>query len=158
MSPDFQAGPDRNFYWPRYESRKRAKFDRDKFEAELGVSDPKVVKVGRNDKTDIDPVPSKEETSKRKKARTASAKTKAALVRRDGLWCYLCGKEFSYVDLRVEHKIPRSRGGTNVQSNLGLACAPCDIAKEDMTPQEYWAKLTGESETKGQTIKDHWPS
>lgn len=71
-----------------------------------------------------------------------SAKLRRALVERDGQRCYLCGKWIENIrKLRIEHKTPRSRGGGNSRDNLGLACIPCDIAKGNMTEDEYRATL-----------------
>jgi len=67
---------------------------------------------------------------------------KARLARRDGLRCYLCGDDTLTLDeLRVEHKVPHSRGGGDNMHNLGLACRPCDVEKGDMTASEYWEYL-----------------
>jgi 5-methylcytosine-specific restriction endonuclease McrA len=66
-----------------------------------------------------------------------AGKVRAALLRRDGPYCYLCGREFDPGYLRIEHKVPSSRGGRNNYDNLGLACPPCDIAKGDLTAEEY---------------------
>lgn len=40
--------------------------------------------------------------------------------------CYYCLNVFLITDLTIEHLIPRSLGGTNEESNITLACAPCN--------------------------------
>lgn len=100
---------------------------------------------------------------------------KKQLLLRDGLVCYLCGGGFDSSELRIEHKLPRSRGGKDNLENLGLACSPCDGEKGDMTVEEYRAYLERNppkdipgarkirhqlrQEVKGlaQTLGDVWP-
>lgn len=40
--------------------------------------------------------------------------------------CYYCKEQFSINNLTIEHIIPRCCGGTNEDSNITLACAPCN--------------------------------
>ena len=42
---------------------------------------------------------------------------------RDGYTCQRCGK--SGVDLTIHHKIPKARGGKNVEDNLVTWCTNC---------------------------------
>lgn len=51
--------------------------------------------------------------------------------------CYLCYEEFPPYQLEIEHKIPKSRGGTDELVNLGLSCQPCNTDKANMTVDEY---------------------
>lgn len=48
--------------------------------------------------------------------------------------CAYCG---TWVASEVEHRRPRSRGGTDERGNLVSACRPCNIEKNDMTAPEY---------------------
>jgi len=41
----------------------------------------------------------------------------------------------------VDHKIPKSRGGNDDPKNFVLACLECNQAKDNLTDQEYRAKL-----------------
>lgn len=64
-----------------------------------------------------------------------SPRLKAEIRERDGHTCRYCG-----VRVRVghiDHKKPRVLGGSNRRNNLVLACAPCNLAKSDMTAQEF---------------------
>ncbi|MBT4499880.1 MAG: HNH endonuclease [Gemmatimonadetes bacterium] len=49
--------------------------------------------------------------------------------------CVYCGVE--NVPLEVEHLTPKSRGGSNRASNLGLSCRPCNEAKGNRTAAEF---------------------
>lgn len=49
--------------------------------------------------------------------------------------CIYCGAEG--VPLEIEHLIPRSRGGSNRISNLGIACHICNQKKNNLTAEEF---------------------
>ena len=40
--------------------------------------------------------------------------------------CYYCKNTFDIGQLTIEHIIPLSCGGSNHESNITLACAPCN--------------------------------
>ena len=67
--------------------------------------------------------------AKRKKFAEFRAKTKRI--------CYFCNKKLSKKNSTVEHLLPSSRGGSNDESNLAIACAPCNAEKDNLTVQEY---------------------
>jgi 5-methylcytosine-specific restriction endonuclease McrA len=60
-----------------------------------------------------------------------------SLASKFGARCYICKTPGDIGSFVLEHKIPWSRGGSNRQENLGLACMPCDVHKRDMTIEEY---------------------
>jgi len=49
--------------------------------------------------------------------------------------CAYCGK--NNVPLKVEHIIPKTRGGTNRISNLTISCEKCNQKKNNMTAEEF---------------------
>jgi hypothetical protein len=104
---------------------------------------PRRIRVIRDDKVVAEwpgPIRSQDHPMLYKTRGGRAAKLRRALVERDGQRCYLCGVVKENVrDLRIEHRTPRSRGGGNRRDNLALACVPCDIAKGDMTEEEYRA-------------------
>ena len=51
--------------------------------------------------------------------------------------CMYCGRKVALVDTDIEHKIPRSRGGTDRESNLQITCGRCNRRKGDMTDGEF---------------------
>ena len=54
------------------------------------------------------------------------------------IWCFYCGLRAGW---QQDHKIPRSRGGSNEPSNLAPACATCNYQKSTMTVEEYRASI-----------------
>lgn len=54
-----------------------------------------------------------------------------SVYERDGNACVACG---STDDLTLDHKIPRSRGGTNAEENLQTMCKPCNAEKANKLP------------------------
>lgn len=54
---------------------------------------------------------------------------KRTVVARDGQRCFYCQDEFPLDELTLDHVVPKSRGGTNENENLVLACGPCNWDK-----------------------------
>lgn len=53
------------------------------------------------------------------------------------LTCYLCLKPIEFRQDSLEHKIPLSRGGTNLYENLAIAHRSCNCKKHNKTEEEY---------------------
>jgi 5-methylcytosine-specific restriction endonuclease McrA len=53
------------------------------------------------------------------------------------LTCYLCLKPIEFGKDSLDHKIPLSRGGTNIKENLAIAHMRCNYKKHNKTEQEY---------------------
>lgn len=51
---------------------------------------------------------------------------KAAIIERDGLNCFFCGKECSENNRTLEHLLPISQGGSNHIANLVIAHVECN--------------------------------
>jgi hypothetical protein len=49
--------------------------------------------------------------------------------------CYLCSNIME--EYHVEHKVPLSRGGTNLPDNIALSCPTCNQSKHTKTVEEY---------------------
>lgn len=70
------------------------------------------------------------------------------LAEAHGAICFYCGHQlilnftinFGQWCATIDHKIPRSCGGTNHFHNLCLSCKACNSAKGDLTT-EQWADL-----------------
>jgi 5-methylcytosine-specific restriction endonuclease McrA len=63
---------------------------------------------------------------------------RARVLDRDGHSCFNCG---AVDDLEMDHKIPRSKGGTDTEYNLQTLCHPCNIAKSNHTGRKAAAAL-----------------
>ena len=59
--------------------------------------------------------------------------------------CQYCGGASNDAVLEIEHKIPRSRGGSSSIRNLTLACHTCNQLKGSLTPKEWLAELEAKS-------------
>lgn len=57
-------------------------------------------------------------------------KLRARLLRRDGPVCHLCGGPLAARrDRTLDHRLPRSRGGSDALDNLALAHPECNQQK-----------------------------
>ena len=63
------------------------------------------------------------------------------LFRRDHHTCGYCGNVFSHNHLTRDHVLPSSRGGKNIWTNVVTACAYCNKAKDNKTPEEAHMEL-----------------
>lgn len=74
------------------------------------------------------------------------SKVRLRIFERDEGRCTYCGVELTPDRFNVDHLLPRSRGGTDVESNLALSCVFCNSKKGSKTPAE-WAESMKSSET-----------
>ena len=51
--------------------------------------------------------------------------------------CPYCGIQIPWMDLSIDHKIPRSRGGTDDPNNLVWVDIDCNMVKGNMTDAEF---------------------
>ena len=75
----------------------------------------------------------------RKKARECYAKNKSSqwrlrfeILKRDSFTCQYCGRKAPDVELHVDHKYPKSKGGLSIKGNYITACMECNIGKSDI--------------------------
>lgn len=52
---------------------------------------------------------------------------------RDHYQCQYCGDEFNYLELTMDHVIPKSKGGRLHWTNVVTACGPCNVKKGNKT-------------------------
>lgn len=67
-------------------------------------------------------------------------KLRVVILDRDSFTCKYCGRspmKDKSVELHVDHKIPRNRGGTDDLDNLITSCEQCNLGKGDVL-LEYW--------------------
>jgi len=56
--------------------------------------------------------------------------------------CWYCGINIDeYLNIRIDHQIPRCQGGGHEESNLVLTCANCNSKKGKRTVEEYRESL-----------------
>ena len=58
------------------------------------------------------------------------------VIERDKQTCYMCGRKIARHELALDHVVPLSRGGPHSESNLRVACKPCNLRKGDKLPCE----------------------
>jgi hypothetical protein len=75
------------------------------------------------------------------------------VLRRDNHACRYCGAKAPFVELHVDHVIPRSRGGCDEAWNLTAACVRCNMAKGDGIPAEFIVREVREDEATYQVSK-----
>ena len=63
------------------------------------------------------------------------------IFRRDGYRCLYCGEAFMRKELTYDHVLPKSRGGKTTWLNIVSACKPCNLRKDDRTPEEANMRL-----------------
>ncbi len=74
-----------------------------------------------------------------------AAEMRGRLALRDGPRCVYCSTEFDPWDttaVHIDHRQPRSLGGTNDIENLALACATCNMRKAAKPVVVYIAEYT----------------
>lgn len=49
-------------------------------------------------------------------------------------FCHYCQKQFKKEELTMDHRVPVSRGGRSVKSNVVVACKSCNTNKKAQTP------------------------
>ena len=69
------------------------------------------------------------------------AAVRREVLQRDGCRCYLCGDTVLMDGLHFDHIIPVARGGANTADNIGVACAVCNLAKNDKLTDKRPAAL-----------------
>lgn len=83
----------------------------------------------------------KHKTSKKNYNRTKISHTKRERIfLRDKHKCFYCGKLLTRNTFQLDHKIPISRGGNNLDKNLVVACKICNLKKGTLTSKEFIAK------------------
>jgi len=73
--------------------------------------------------------PFTETGEQRKIKRTISRNMFLRIVRRDNQTCQLCGKILKDSEIKIDHIIPFSKGGSTEESNLRVLCEDCNRKK-----------------------------
>ena len=88
-----------------------------------------------------------------------SKKNRFDVFKRDGFKCQYCGRTPPQVVLELDHVIPRSKGGTDHQTNLVTACFDCNRGKAtgdlQAVPQSICEQVERQRELVAQTKAYH---
>jgi hypothetical protein len=74
------------------------------------------------------------------KTRYVNRAKRDRIIARDEGRCFYCGREVPPDQREVDHKLPKSRGGSDRDDNLVTACRRCNQAKGTMTAAEFMAQ------------------
>lgn len=77
------------------------------------------------------PFPFKERAAGRG-SRAAKDRRREALLKRDGKWCFYCGREMPPDDRTIEHVVSLVHGGSNRLENLVMAHSKCNELANNM--------------------------
>lgn len=75
--------------------------------------------------------------------RTFSDYERKTVYANDNGKCAICGKAVKFKDMRINHLVPLSAGGTNNFKNLQIACRSCNGMKSYLTMNDFLMKLPG---------------
>ena len=76
-----------------------------------------------------------------KKKQTQKQLNKIILYGRQEGYCKGCGHHFQLRNLTIDHKTPRSQGGSNDIGNLQLLCHACNQLKDDGPEERLMSEL-----------------
>lgn len=62
---------------------------------------------------------------------------KIALYKEQDGRCWYCGVPIALRGAHLDHKIPRSKGGTDAEQNTVLACAKCNLLKGALSIDQF---------------------
>lgn len=60
------------------------------------------------------------------------------IAKRQRLLCVFTGQKLTQDNMSVDHIIPKSKGGLNVESNIRLVIKPVNIARQNMSDTEFY--------------------
>jgi len=68
-----------------------------------------------------------------------------AIVRREGGYCFYCGRTTTAETVTLDHAIPRRSGGNNTYRNIVACCFDCNSRKTGKMPADYlrWLHKNG---------------
>jgi hypothetical protein len=67
------------------------------------------------------------------KRKAISKRTRFEVFKRDSFICQYCGSTPPKVVLHLDHIVPVSKGGDNLEGNLVTACDACNLGKSDVS-------------------------
>ena len=58
-------------------------------------------------------------------------------LRQNTKYCYYCGCFLHKKNFSTDHRIPKSKGGSNRKENIIICCKFCNELKSDMSEEEF---------------------
>ena len=92
---------------------------------------------------DTDTTRKKPKKKKKKcKRKKFTRKQRESIFQKTGGICYLCGGNISFASFEIDHRMPKSKGGTDELSNLFPCCHCCNTIKHDIYPDDFVKKVS----------------
>jgi len=79
----------------------------------------------------------KRKERERQKNKIRRLKLRFQIFQRDDFTCQYCGRKVPEVELQVDHKYPKSKGGLDKIENYITACEDCNQGKRDVILEEF---------------------
>lgn len=76
-----------------------------------------------------------------KRIRFAGKAMRKCVYERDDGKCHYCGAAVTLEGFQADHKVPFSKGGLTVLSNLLCSCRLCNLAKGNVSYEQFVAEL-----------------
>ncbi len=73
--------------------------------------------------------------------RFAGAGLRKCVYERDGGKCHYCEEPVALEKFQADHVVPFSKGGLTILSNLVCACVRCNLAKGNVSYEQFVAEL-----------------
>ena len=73
----------------------------------------------------------------RKKRKQSRLKLRFQALLRDNFTCQYCGRKAPEVEIQVDHRFPKSKGGLDKIENYITSCRDCNIGKGDSILEEF---------------------
>lgn len=72
---------------------------------------------------------------KRNKLKVSAERLKEMYIKKPN--CYYCKIKLGHRNIHIDHKIPRSKGGSDTIENLVISCPDCNRLKHQRTDKEF---------------------
>ena len=78
-----------------------------------------------------------DEGNNREKNKRRRLKLRFEVFQMDNFTCQYCGRKAPNVELQIDHKFPKSKGGLDKKENYITACMECNLGKGDCILKEF---------------------
>jgi hypothetical protein len=97
----------------------------------------KLLMLGLESKGDLNEIEEKWQEIRKKRYRTqVSVNLREKIIKRDKNICRYCDKNLNKHNRVIDHILPWSKGGRNIEENLALSCKTCNSQKDNKTLEE----------------------